>query len=209
MTIRKGQEWGHFENRPDDLQVVADDFSASKLITNQSPDLKAPLKISIVNSGLSRTLGIKNGLHNSEQMLCTKFDVIEANYTSANSETVTRRCFIGNAFIYKNWLFGTTIAVLNSSFVGNRDWAPKAHPNDGKFDVVELETSMNLRQRLTAFRLMKSGSHLPHPKIRYTQATEYVFSDEKPLSMSIEGVRLGAVTNCVFKVLPDAVNLYW
>ncbi|MFZ9370033.1 MAG: hypothetical protein ACO251_08225, partial [Ilumatobacteraceae bacterium] len=81
MTIRKGQEWGHFEDRPNDLQVVADDFAAGELITNQTLDLESPLKISIVNSGLSRTLGIKNASLRTDQMLCTKFDVIEASYT--------------------------------------------------------------------------------------------------------------------------------
>ena len=209
MTIRKGEEWGHYEDRPNDLQVVADDFSASELITNQTLDLKSPLKISIVNSGLSRTLGIKNASLRTDQMLCTKFDVIETSYTHADSADVTRRCFIGYAFIYQNLIFGQTIAILNTSFVGKRDWAPKAHPNDGKFDVIELDSSMSIRQRLTAFRLMKSGSHLPHPKIRYTQAPEFVFSSERSASMSIEGVRIGAVRHCVFKVLPDAVNLYW
>ena len=209
MTIRKVHEWGHFEDRPNDLQVVADDFAASELITNQTLDLKSPLKISIVNSGLSRTLGIKNASLRTDQMLCTKFDVIETSYTHADSADVTRRCFIGYALIYQNLIFGQTIAILNSSFVGKRDWAPKAHPNDGKFDVVELDSSMSIRQRLTAFRLMKSGSHLPHPKIRYTQVPEFVFSGERSASMSIEGVRIGAIRHCVFKVLPDAVNLYW
>jgi hypothetical protein len=209
MTIRKGQEWGHFEDRPNDLQVVADDFAAGELITNQTLDLESPLKISIVNSGLSRTLGIKNASLRIDQMLCTKFDVIEASCTPVDSVNVTRRCFIGYAFVYQNLIFGRTIAILNSSFVGKRDWAPKAHPNDGKFDVIELDSSMSIRQRLTAFRLMKSGSHLPHPKIRYTQAQEFVFSGERSASMSIEGVRVGVIRHCVFKVLPDAVNLYW
>ena len=209
MTIRKGQEWGHFEDRPNDLLVVADDSAAGELITNQTLDLESPLKLSIVKSGLSRTLGIKKAPLRTDQMLCTKFDVIEANYTPVDSADATRRCFIGRTFIYQNLIFGQTIAILNTSFVGKRDWAPKAHPNDGKFDVIELDNSMSIRQRLTAFRLMKSGSHLPHPKIRYTQVPEFVFSGERSASMSIEGVRIGAIRHCVFKVLPDAVNLYW
>ena len=209
MTISKGQEWGRFEERPTDLQVAADDFSAGQLITDQILNLASPPNISITKSGLTRTLGIKNASHRNDQMLCTKFDVIEAVYTSANSDTATRRCFIGHANIYQKYFLGQIIAILNTSFIGNRDWAPKAHPNDGKLDVVELDGSMSSRQRLTAFRLMKSGSHLPHPKIRYTQKTEYVFIGEKSASMSIDGIRIGSIRRCVFRVLPDAVNLYW
>jgi hypothetical protein len=209
MTIRKGQEWGHFESRPADLQVVADDFSASELISSQTLDVKSPLQLSIIKSGLTRTLGVKNAPHHNQQMLCTKFDVIEANFVTVNSDKVIRRCFVGHAFVRSNPFFGQTIAILNTSFIGNRDWAPRAHPNDGKLDIVELDSSMNIRQRLTAFRLMKSGSHLPHPKIRYTQVNEYVIDCQFSASISIEGVRLGAIKKCDFKVLPDAVNLYW
>jgi len=142
-------------------------------------------------------------------MLCTKFDVIEATYVLTKSEETIRRCFIGRAFISEKPFFGRTIAVLNSSFVGNRDWAPKAHPNDGKLDLVELDGSMNVRQRLTALRLMKSGSHLPHPKIRYNQLSEYEYATDRSASLSIEGVRIGSIRHCFFRVLPDAVNLYW
>ncbi|MFM8249172.1 MAG: hypothetical protein ACKOPL_07765 [Acidimicrobiaceae bacterium] len=209
MTIRKGQEWGHFENRPDDLQVVADDFAAGDLITSQALNPESAMNLTIEKSGLSRALGIKNALRRNYQMLCTKFDVIEVNYTPADSDAVARRCFIGNAFIYQQLVFGRTIAILNSSFVGDRDWAPKAHPNDGKFDVVDLDGSISIRQRLTALKLMKSGSHLPHPKIRYSQVPEFEFLSERSASLSIEGIRIGAVRHCVFKVLPDAVNLYW
>jgi hypothetical protein len=68
MTIRKGQEWGHFESRPADLQVVADDFSASELISSQTLDVKSPLQLSIIKSGLNRTLGVKNAPHHNQQM---------------------------------------------------------------------------------------------------------------------------------------------
>lgn len=209
MTIRKGQAWGHYESRPIDLEVVADDFSASDLISSKILNSESPPKISIVKSGIVRTLGITKSNNTSEQMLCTSFDVIEASYTIANSETSVRRLFVGHAFIHQNRYFGRTTAILNSSFVGKRDWAPKAHPNDGKFDVVELDSSMGVRQRMTAFKLMKSGSHLPHPKIRYTQVPEFVFSSERSAYISFEGIRLGSIKKCVFKLLPDAVNLYW
>jgi hypothetical protein len=209
MTIRKGQDWGAFESRPSGLKVVVDDIAASELITNQYLNFEMPLRISILNSGLSRTLGIKHSSPRSNQMLCTKFDVIEANYTPTDSLEVSRRCFVGNAFINRNRFFGKTIAILNSSFVGNQDWAPKAHPNDGKLDLIEFESSMSIRQRLTAFKLMKSGAHLPHPKIRYRQVSEFEFSDERSATLSIEGRRICSIKRCVFTVLPDAVNLYW
>ena len=209
MTIRKGQEWGHFEERPSDLQLVADDVAACEVVSKWVIESSSSLNLSILKSDTARMLGITGAANLNSQMLCTKFDVIEATYVLTKSEETIRRCFIGRAFISEKLFFGRTIAVLNSSFVGNRDWAPKAHPNDGKLDLVELDGSMNVRQRLTALKLMKSGSHLPHPKIRYNQLSEYEYATDRSASLSIEGVRIGSIRNCFFRVLPDAVNLYW
>jgi hypothetical protein len=209
MTIRKGQEWGHFEERPSDLQLVADDVAACEVVSKCVIESSSTLNLSILKSDMARTLGITGATNLNSQMLCTKFDVIEATYVLTKSEETIRRCFIGRAFISEKLFFGRTIAVLNSSFVGNRDWAPKAHPNDGKLDLVELDGSMNVRQRLTALKLMKSGSHLPHPKIRYNQLSEYEYATDRSASLSIEGVRIGSIRHCFFRVLPDAVNLYW
>ena len=209
MTIRKGQEWGHFEERPSDLQLVADDVAACEVISKCVIESSSCLNLSISKSDMARTLGITGANNLDRQMLCTKFDVIEATYLLTNSEETRRRCFIGRAFVSEKLFFGRTIAVLNSSFVGNRDWAPKAHPNDGKLDLVELDSSMKVRQRLTALKLMKSGSHLPHPQIRYRQLSEYEYATEDSASLSIEGVRMGSIRHCLFRVLPDAVNLYW
>ena len=203
MTIRKGQEWGHFEERPSDLQLVADDVAACEVISKCVIESSSCLNLSISKSDMARTLGITGANNLDRQMLCTKFDVIEATYLLTNSEETRRRCFIGRAFISEKLFFGRTIAVLNSSFVGNRD------PNDGKLDLVELDSSMNVRQRLTALKLMKSGSHLPHPQIRYRQLSEYEYATEDSASLSIEGVRMGSIRHCLFRVLPDAVNLYW
>ena len=209
MTIRKGQEWGHFEERPSDLQLVADDVAACEVVSKCVIESSSTLNLSILKSDMARTLGITGATNLNSQMLCTRFDVIEATYVLTKSEETIRRCFIGRAFISEKLFFGRTIAVLNSSFVGNRDWAPKAHPNDGKLDLVELDSSMNIRQRLTAHRLMKSGSHLPHPQIRYNQLSEYEYATDRSASLSIEGVRIGSIRHCFFRVLPDAVNLYW
>ena len=79
MTIRKGQEWGHFEERPSDLQLVADDVAACEVISKCVIESSSCLNLSISKSDMARTLGITGANNLDRQMLCTKFDVMEAS----------------------------------------------------------------------------------------------------------------------------------
>ena len=55
--------------------------------------------------------------------------------------------------------------MLNADRIGAWDVAPRAHPNDGQLDVVEVDASMGLRDRWQASRRLATGTHVPHPAI--------------------------------------------
>lgn len=209
MTIQKGQDWGRYVARPNNLHLIADDREAGNYLNQHLSGASTPLEIAILESEMARTLGVSGANIKKNEMLRTEFDVVEATFELDDSKVSERRYFLGHAFIRSKWFRGETVGVLNSSFVGRRDWAPRSHPNDGKFDVVELDESMGIRQRLTAYRLMKSGSHLPHPKIRHRQMVQYSAGCGESSTLYIEGIRIGIVKSCIFNVLPDAVVLYW
>ena len=209
MTIQKGQDWGRSVARPDKLHLVADDQEAGAYLNQHLSVAGPPLEIAILKSNISRTLGVSGANIQKSEMLRTEFDVVEATFELENSKVRERRYFLGHAFIRSKWFRGETVGVLNSSFVGRRDWAPRSHPNDGKFDVIEFDESISIRQRLTAYRLMRSGSHLPHPKIRHRQMTQYSAGCIESSTLYIESIRVGNVKSCIFNVLPDAVVLYW
>ena len=65
----------------------------------------------------------------------------------------------------RTWWRGPIVAVLNADRIGAWDVAPRAHPNDGQLDVVEVDASMALRDRWQARRRLTTGTHLPHPAI--------------------------------------------
>ena len=209
MTIQKGQDWGHYVARPNRLHLVADDREAGNYLNQHLSGANPPLEIAILKSEMARTLGVSGANIKNSEMLRTEFDVVEATFELDDSRVRERRYFLGHAFIRSGWFRGGTVGVLNSSFVGRRDWAPRSHPNDGKFDVIEFDASISIRQRLTAYRLMKSGSHLPHPKIRHRQMTQYSAGCVESSTLYIESIRVGNVKSCIFNVLPDAVVLYW
>ena len=66
----------------------------------------------------------------------------------------------------RTWWRGPIVAVMNADRIGAWDVAPRAHPNDGQLDVVEVDASMGLRDRWQASRRLPTGTHVPHPAIR-------------------------------------------
>ncbi len=209
MTIQKGQDWGCFVARPNNLHFAANDREANDYLNKHLSGANKSLEIAILNSELARALGVVGAKGDQIEMLRTEFDVVETTFELGDSKCPERRYFLGHAFVRSKWFKGETVGVLNSSFVGRRDWAPGSHPNDGKFDVVEIERSMSMRQRMTAYKLMKSGSHLPHPKITHRKLTQYLVGCSEASTLYIDGIRIGVVKSCSFKILPDAVVLYW
>ena len=208
MTIRKGQDWGERVDTPTDLLVFSDDPSANAYLKEVYANGRELQSIAILNSNLARAFGLNGATIGSTTMLRTRLDLVEVSYVSISSQTA-KMIFVGNAIIRNGWLRGPITGVFNSSFFRSWDCAPKAHPNDSKLDVVSIDQSMKIRQRLTAKRLVKLGSHLPHPKISYKQAESFKVDLEEPARLFVDAMDLGMVKHCDFRVISDAVSLYW
>lgn len=209
MTIRSGRDWGELVDRPSNLHVMIDDRHADDFL-DSNLDLGAPApNMAIVSSEFARTLGLSGANAQNSKMLCTPFDLIEATIFKADNLKPVRRYFLGNALVRNRFWLGNIISIHNSSFRKGRNWTPRGHPNDGKMDVVIFDASMNIRQRMRAFHLMKSGSHIPHPKIQYFQTPEFSTEIVKSASLHIEGQKMADASRCEFRLLADAVNLFW
>jgi len=208
MTIRKGQDWGERVDAPADLLVFTDDSSADTYLKEVFANSRELQSIAILNSNLARAFGLNGATIGSTTMLRTRLDLIEVSYVLLSSQTAKMN-YLGNAIIRNGWLRGAITGVFNSSFIGSWDCAPKAHPNDSKLDVVSIDQSMNVRQRLTAKRLVKLGSHLPHPKISYKQTEDFKIDLQEPAHLFVDSIDLGMVRQCDFRVISDALSLYW
>ena len=208
MTIRKGQDWGERVETPTDLLVFTDDSSANTYLKEVFANGRELQSIAILNSNLARAFGLNGATIGSTTMLRTRLDLIEVSYVLLSSQTAKMN-YLGYAIIRNGWLRGAITGVFNSSFIGSWDCAPKAHPNDSKLDVVSIDQSMNVRQRLTAKRLVKLGSHLPHPKISYKQTESFKIDLQEPAHLFVDSIDLGMVRQCDFRVISDALSLYW
>ncbi len=208
MTISKHLEWGRDILKPEDLVICQDDAAASKSLTLLISESKHLPNIAIKSSKLARALGTNGAQLESKSMRALPFDLIKIDFTNSSNEKVMVIA-IGYALLRKSWWRGEITAVLNTSFIGDWDCAPRSHPNDGKFDVVNVGSQMRPMQRLIASRRLRLGTHLPHPQISTHQATSLELSSNALPNLFVDGQRFAKVSQISFTLLPDAVTLCW
>ncbi len=208
MTISKHLEWGRDILKPEDLVICQDDAAASRLLTGLISESKHLPIIAIKSSKLARALGTNGAQLESKSMRALPFDLIKIDFKNSINEKVMVIA-IGYALLRNSWWRGEITAVLNTSFIGDWDCAPKSHPNDGKFDVVSVGSQMRPTQRLIASRRLRLGTHLPHPQISTHQATNLELSSSALPNLFVDGQRFAKISQISFTLLPDAVTLCW
>lgn len=82
--------------------------------------------------------------------------------------------------------------------------APKAHPCDGKFDVLVMKGTK--QQYVAALTKARKGDHVPDPSIREYMAARVEVSSERPLEIQADGKFLGH-TPATFEIVPNALRL--
>ena len=108
----------------------------------------------------------------------------------------------------RTWWRGPIVAVMNAEHIGAWDVAPRAHPNDGQLDVVEVDAAMTMRARWQARRRLPAGTHVPHPAIAMSRAKHRSWTFERPLRLWVDGVAHGTVRSLGVAIEPDAVIVY-
>jgi len=96
----------------------------------------------------------------------------------------------------------------NVAHLGSWDVAPRAHPNDGRLDVVAVAATMSMRARRQARRRLRTGSHLPHPEITVTRTTTASCRPERGAVVIIDGGPARRATLVTVTVAPDAALVY-
>jgi diacylglycerol kinase family enzyme len=98
------------------------------------------------------------------------------------------------------------VCVTNGGIVDGRNFAPRAHPNDGRFDVLTIDASMTFRSRLLARKKAETGTHLPHPEISVRQNDAYSTERTgKRERLSIDGIVVANWSEVFVTIIPD----YW
>ena len=97
---------------------------------------------------------------------------------------------------------------MNVDHLGEWDVAPRAHPGDGRADVVEVDASMGVRARWQARRRLPSGTHVPHPHVAARRVAEASWTFDRPRQLWVDGVRRGTVRSLRVVVEPDGAVVH-
>ncbi len=194
MTIKKGQEWGEPVTRPHGLAVVKSDAELAAVDPDDCP-------VGLTGGDVFRSVGSPPP---RQDAVCLAIDRLLVSFDHdtavAVAHVVARRPGLWS------WWHGPLVAVCNTDFVGQWNVAPRAHPNDGRFDVVEV-TSMPIRQRWAARRRLRHGTHVPHPAIAVRAGTDASWDFAKPMTLWIDGVDRGACSQLSVSIEPDALSV--
>ncbi len=99
----------------------------------------------------------------------------------------------------------TNLVVANCQFFGGgMRVAPKAHPNDGRFDVL-IQIGKK-RDYVSALTKVYKGDHVPSPVIKEYYAKRVEVITDHPLQVEADGELLG-LTPATFEIVTDALRL--
>lgn len=190
MTIKKGEDWGEIVAVPDDLADVTTDAALAAHLDRRDGHL-----VRLRGGDLWTSVG---GSAPGAAVRRLPIDVLrvetDAGTLIAVAHVVARR----------SWWRGPLLAVMNVDRLGRWDVAPRAHPNDGRADVVEVDASMGVRARWQASRRLPSGTHVPHPQIHVRRIAAEAWSFERPRRLWVDGVDRGPTRSLHVSVEPDA-----
>jgi hypothetical protein len=190
VTIRRGSEWGTPIERPVDLVVAGSDAELASLVASGTDD--ACLGVS--GGDLHRSLGAPLQRHDMRRLPVDVLHVeLDGRPILAVAHVVARR----------GWWRGPLLAAVNCDHIGTWNVAPRAHPNDGRFDVVEVDASMSIRSRLEARRRLPNGTHVPHPDISVSTADHRSWSFARPMRVWIDGIDCGRCRQLSVAIGPD------
>jgi hypothetical protein len=203
MTIKPGASWGRQVAPPDDLVVVDGDASLVAALGRQDGR-----PVAVHSGDLARTLGVAApGRRTTVNEL--PIDLVEVRLDGADEPLVACAHVIARSpWTRGHWWRGPVLAVMNAEFIGDWDIAPRGHPNDGRAEVFEVDSSMSARDRWSARRRLRNATHVPHPQIATRSVRHATWTFPQPLVVIVDGHEVGQASSLAIQVVPDAAVVY-
>jgi hypothetical protein len=201
VTVEKGRPWGAAGEVPPDALLVGSDREAS-LAVEAARAAGGPLPVLALAGGdLCRTLGGRGDVAPGREAATTAM----VDLGLARLDDGPDRCFVAHAVARRSWWRGRVVAAMNAQFLGPWDVAPRAHPGDGRLDV--LDGDLSLGDRWKARARLPSGTHVPHPGIRQSRAGEVTLTFARPTPIRLDGDQVGRATTLALRLVPDALTV--
>jgi hypothetical protein len=202
MTIRPGAPWGREVPRPVDL-VIADSDAAlvRALAVPDGPPVAAG------SGDLARTLGVRS-LEHRRTVNEFPIDLLRVRLDDAEPHMACAHVVMRSPWTGGHWFRGRILVVMNAEFIGEWDVAPRGHPNDGRMEVFDVDASMSVRQRIAARRRLRTGTHVPHPRVGTRSLRTGTWNFARPIEVLVDGRGVGRASRLTVDVEPDAAIVY-
>jgi hypothetical protein len=202
VTVRRGQSWGEAGGLPDDGVIVASDAEARRVVTEARRAGGAVPPLGLIGGDLCRTLG---GRGDQDRLRSDRGVRLPVDLGSVLIDGV-QHWFVAHLVARRSWWRGRIVAAMNAQFLGPWDAAPRAHPDDGVLDVLDVAPTMSLGDRLQARSRLPTGRHLPHPSITTGRRAAVQVDLDRPTPVWLDGDRVGDARHLSVRVEPDALT---
>ena len=200
MNIEKGRSWGSLSPLPPEGVIIKTNKELLEKVNDckrQGIDLPT---FGLLGGDLWRTLGGRRAEERLYGGEATTLDIdLGCALLDGKIFWFCAHMFIGSK------LKGEKIFISNVAHYGKMNPAPKAHPGDGKFDMLEVKLSP--LQTFKAVKRVSAGTHIPHPGIKYKQVSSEQFSFEKKLSIEIDGKNIGKFSTVSIRIENEALRV--
>jgi len=187
------------EPLPSGAPMAHDDAELRAIVLEHRQDGRSLPPVGLLGGDLWRTLG-GGGVADRLTGDGARTFVVDLGILEADDfQTV----FVAHVLVGRLFAGGT--AILQAQWCDALDLGPRSHPADGRLDVTTGR--LPLRQRRTARQRARSGSHLPHPGLTHRQVDHIELDLARPLSLTVDGRRLGRAGCVRVSVEPGALSV--
>lgn len=198
MPIDKRQPWGEPGTLPAGGMLIRSNAEGRRVVTEALRAGRQPPALGLIGGDLARTMGAPAG--GSGLREATMVFPVDLGVAVIGGE---RHWFLAHAIARRSWWRGRIVAAMNAEWVGRWDVAPRAHPDDGLLDL--LDGDLSLDDRLKARSRLRTGAHLPHPRISVRRSSGADYEFDRPLDVYLDGERVARSSRLTVEVLPDAL----
>ena len=210
MTIRPGDPWGREVPRPQGLVTVDGDRALVEALAGAD---RPP--VAIESGDLARNLGVTSQSRSATISSTVNEFAIDLLHVRLDESGDSDEPIVACAHVLAHcpwrrglWFRGPILAVMNAEFIGEWDVAPRGHPNDGRAEVFEVDASMSVRQRLSARRRLRTGTHVPHPCVSTRSVRAGTWNFARALEVEVDGRSVGRASSLSIRVVPDAAIIH-
>ncbi len=183
-------------------EPVYTDFQARQIVESAKRSEQEIPVLELLGGDLAKTLGGGRGVPSGKNLVCDLGSVL----IDGQLYWFISHLLAGKFRFRKDktrWR-GDFFLAMNSAWLGSLNLATRAHPGDGKLDI--LSGKLKFAEGREFARRAKSGTHLPNANLSYKQAAAVTHSFQNPRPVYLDGVFVDNAENLAVRIEPQALN---